>query len=332
MEKIAFFDAKSYDMKVFDENNTKYELMYFENKLSHKTAQLASGCKAVCAFVNDMIDKRTIDKLYEVGVEIIAMRCAGYNNIDVKHASDKIHIVRVPAYSPYAIAEHAMAMLLTLNRKLHKAYNRTREFNFSIEGFTGIDFYGKTVGVIGTGRIGRVFIDICKGFGLNVIAYDLYPDKTRDIEYVDLDTLFEKSDIISLHCPLSSKTKNIINKDAFSKMKKGVFIVNTSRGPLIESSALLEALNKEIVRGACLDVYDEEEDYFYEDLSGTIVKDDVLSLLITKPNVLITSHQAFLTQEALQNIATTTLDNLDEYFAGEKLSNEVFYHNKKKSS
>lgn len=325
MNKIAFFDAKSYDIESFDKHNKNYEIIYFENKLDHKTAKLAEGCDAVCVFVNDIVDKKTIDILYDLGIKIIALRCAGYNNIEFKYAYNKIKVVRVPAYSPYSVAEFAMAMLQVLNRKLHKAYNRTRDFNFSIEGFTGMDLHGKTVGVIGTGKIGRVFIDICKGYGMKVIAYDKYPAKDADIDYVELDTLFKESDIISLHCPLTSETYNILDDKSFKKMKKGVYIINTSRGPLIESNALLDALNDEIVKGACLDVYDEEAKYFYEDFSGILVKDEVLSLLITRPNVLISSHQAFLTSEALENIAQTTLKNLDEFFENKKLSNEIVY-------
>lgn len=254
------------------------------------------------------------------------MRSAGYNNVDIKTAFNKINVVRVPAYSPYAVAEHAMALLLTLNRKIHRAYNRTRDFNFSLVGLNGIDLNGKTVGVIGTGRIGQVFINICRGFGMKVIAYDLFPAKDTDIEYVDLDTLFKSSDVISLHCPLTDQTNHILNASAFGKMKKGVFILNTSRGSLIDSTALLDALNNEIVGGAGLDVYEEEADLFYEDLSGKIILDDVLALLVSRPNVIITSHQAFLTDEALKNIAGTTFQNLDEFFDGKPLTNEICYH------
>ncbi|NCC87288.1 MAG: 2-hydroxyacid dehydrogenase [Clostridia bacterium] len=326
MKKIAFFDTKPYDKIWFDEANKKYEIEYFEGKLNSRTAKIAKGCEAVCAFVNDDVNKDTIDILAQEGVEVIAMRCAGYSNVDFKSAYKKINIVRVPAYSPFAVAEHAMALLQTLNRKLHKAYNRTRDFNFSLVGLTGIDLHGKTVGVIGTGKIGRVFIDICRGYGMNVLAYDLYPAKDTDIKYVDLDTLLKESDVISLHCPLTPETRHILDEDAFKKIKKGAYIVNTSRGALIHSTALLDALNDEKIRGAALDVYEEEGDLFFEDLSGTIVKDDVLSLLISRPNVIITSHQAFLTEEALANIASTTLQNLDEFFEGKPLTNEVCYY------
>lgn len=325
MKKIAFYDTKPYDKASFDEVNTEYEINYIESKLSVQTAILAKNCEAVCAFVNDDIDNAAIDLLYENGVRIIAMRCAGYSNVDFKAAYKKMNVVRVPAYSPHAVAEHAMALLLTLNRKIHKAYNRTREFNFNISGLAGIDLYRKTMGVVGTGKIGRVFVGICRGFGMNVIAYDPYPAEDIDCSYVSMDELLKKSDFISLHCPLTEQNHKILNQEAFLKMKKGVFIINSSRGALIDSTALLEALNNGIVRGAGLDVYEEEGDFFFEDFSNTIVKDDVLSLLISKPNVLLTSHQAFLTEEALHEIAKTTIQNLDDFFGGKDLENEICY-------
>ncbi len=327
MKKIIFYDTKPYDTVWFDKKNTDYEILYQETKLNPYTARLARGCDAVCAFVNDDVGKETIDVLAEENIKIIAMRSAGYSNVDFKAAYGRVHIVRVPAYSPYAVAEHTMALLLTLNRKTHKAYNRTRDFNFSLVGFTGVDLHGKIIGVIGTGKIGRVFIDICRGFGLNIIAYDLYPQKESDICYVELEELFEKSDIISLHAPLTEQTKHLLNKEAFAKMKKGVFIINTSRGALIDSSALLDALNDEIVRGAGLDVYEEEEEFFFEDMSSVIIKDDVLSLLMSRPNVIITSHQAFLTEEALEKIAEVTIRNLNEFFYEDRelLTNEICY-------
>lgn len=325
MIKVAVFDTKPYDKIWLDKLNNQYEFVYIESKLNEQTVSLAKGTQAVCAFVNDNIDAEVIDSLYEMGIKIIAMRCAGYSNVDFRAAFRKVHIVRVPAYSPYAVAEHAIALLLTLNRKTHKAYNRTRDFNFSLTGLTGMDLYGKTIGVIGTGKIGQTLIAICKGFGMKVIAYDAYPMKNPDFEYVDLTTLFHESDVISLQCPLTEETKHILSKDAFSKMKKGVYIINTSRGALIDSNALLEALNEETVAGAGLDVYEEEADFFFEDFSGMIIRDDVLSLLVSKPNVLLTSHQAFLTNEALENIAKTTILNLDAYFNGQILENEVCY-------
>ncbi|MDD3171911.1 MAG: 2-hydroxyacid dehydrogenase [Bacilli bacterium] len=324
-KKIAFFDTKPYDKLWFDKFNENYEITYFENKLNKNTAKLASGFDGVCAFVNDEIGKETIDVLYEEGIKVIAMRSAGYNNVDVKAAYGKIHIVRVPEYSPYAVAEHAMALLLTLNRKIHKAYIRTRDFNFSLSGLMGIDLHDKTIGVIGTGKIGMTFIDICKGFKMNVIAYDPYPRQNTDINYVTLEELFKTSDIISLHCPLTEETKHIINKDSLALMKDGVFIINTSRGALVDSDALLNALNNGKVRGAGLDVYEEESEFFFEDLSGTNIKDDILSLLVSRPNVIITSHQAFFTEEALNAIAKVTLNNLDDFYADKFLSNEICY-------
>lgn len=327
MKKIAFFDTKSYDKASFDSVNdkaeNKYEIIYIESKLNYRTAVMAKGCDAVCAFVNDSIDKATINTLCDGGTKIIAMRSAGYSNIDLKAANGKITVVRVPAYSPYAVAEHAMALLLSLNRKIHRAYIRVRDFNFNIAGFTGFDLHGKTAGVIGTGKIGRAFIDICHGFGMNVLAYDPYPVKDADFTYTDLDTLYAGSDVISLHCPLTDKNRRMLDSKAFSKMKKDVFIINTSRGALIDSTALLDALNNGTIRGAGLDVYEEEGDFFFEDMSDTIIKDDVLALLISRPNVLLTSHQAFLTREALRNIAVTTLENLDDFFGGKELVNEV---------
>ena len=327
MKKIAFFDTKSYDKASFDSvngvKNNKYEIIYIESKLNYRTAVMAKGCEAVCAFVNDVIDKQTIDTLCDGGTKIIAMRSAGYSNIDLKAVQGRIKIVRVPAYSPYAVAEHAMALLLSLNRKIHRAYIRVRDFNFNIAGFTGFDLHGKTAGVIGTGKIGRAFIDICHGFGMNVLAYDPYPVKDADFTYTDLDTLYAESDVISLHCPLTEQNRRMLDKSAFSKMKKDVFIINTSRGALIDSTALLDALNNGTIRGAGLDVYEEEGDFFFEDMSDTIIKDDVLALLISRPNVLLTSHQAFLTREALRNIAVTTLENLDAFFDGKELVNEV---------
>ena len=325
MKKIAFFDTKSYDRIWFDRLGQNYGITYFEEKLNAHTAKFTDGFDAVCAFVNDRIDAGAIDRLYKNGVEVIAMRCAGYSNVDVKAAFEKLHIVRVPAYSPHAVAEHTMGLLLTLNRRLHKAYNRTREFNFSIAGLTGTDLYGKTAGIIGTGKIGRAFLEICRGIGMHVIAYDKFPLPNSNIDYVPLETLLSRSDVISLHCPLTPDSRHILNKNAFSKMKKGVFILNTSRGALIDSEALLDALNNGTVGGAGLDVYEEEADLFFEDRSHDVMLDDTLALLVSRPNVLLTAHQAFLTEEALQNIAEETLHNLDAYFSGAPLDNEICY-------
>jgi D-lactate dehydrogenase len=256
-----------------------------------------------------------------MGVKVVALRCAGFNNVDMKYAFGKIHVLRVPAYSPYAVAEHTMAMLLTSIRRIHKAYIRTRDFNFSLAGMTGFDLHGKTVGVIGTGRIGRVFIDICRGFGMKVLAYDKFRAEGMDngdtVRYVSLDELFRGSDIISLHCPLMDNTYHMINAETIQTMKTGVTIINTSRGGLIDTEALIEGLLARKIGAACLDVYEEEADVFFEDRSGHIMDDEKLVRLIAMPNVLVTSHQAFLTEEALDNIAATTVDNLLKFAAGE---------------
>ncbi len=325
--KIAFFDTKPYDKQSFEQYaSDDFSFKFYETKLNIDTADLARGCDAVCIFVNDTADSAVIDKLYDLGVRVLALRCAGYNNVDVKHAYGKIHVVHVPAYSPYAVAEHTMAMLLTSIRRIHKAYIRTKDFNFSLNGLTGFDLYGKTVGVIGTGKIGRVFIDICRGFGMKVLAYDKFPLKDSDIEYVELDKLFTESDIISLHCPLTPETKYIIDKKSIDKMKKGVVILNTSRGALIDTDALLEGIKSRQIGAACLDVYEEESDIFFEDFSGHIVDDDTLARLISMPNVIVTSHQAFLTEEALGNIAETTVNNIKEINEKGGSQNELCYH------
>ncbi|HIQ80705.1 MAG TPA: 2-hydroxyacid dehydrogenase [Candidatus Scatavimonas merdigallinarum] len=327
MEKVAFFDTKPYDKLWFERvEHPGLEFKYYENKLNEDTAGLVRGCTGAVAFVNDTIDARAIEQLCENGVQVLAMRCAGYNNIDFKAAYKKMNILRVPKYSPYAVAEHTMALILTLNRKIHRAYNRTRDYNFSLNGLTGFDLYGKTAGVIGTGKIGQAFIDICKGFGMQVIAYDPYPVKDADICYVELDELFRRSDVISLHCPLTESTHYIINSESLQKMKNGVFLVNTSRGSLIESEALLKALKEGKIGAAGLDVYEEESNLFFEDFSGSVIQDDVLSLLVSMPNVVVTSHQAFLTNEALKNIAETTISNLLAFYKGDPLENEICYH------
>lgn len=328
MIKVALYDAKDYDKPSFEHYGGLHDVrfMFLETKLNEDTVALAKGCDAVCVFVNDSVNKAVIDKLYEYGVKLIALRSAGYNNVDVKAAFGKIHVVHVPAYSPYAVAEHAMALLLTSVRRIHKAYNRTREFNFSLNGLTGFDLYGKTVGVIGTGKIGRIFVDICRGFGMNVIAYDRFPIADSGIRYVSIDELLAQSDIISLHCPLTDETRHMIDVAAINKMKKGVVIVNTSRGGLIDAEALLEGIKARKVGAACLDVYEEEADVFFEDRSGHIMNDDLLSLLISMPNVIVTSHQAFLTAEALNNIAETTVNNILSCFNNDGIcDNELCY-------
>lgn len=324
---VAFFDTKPYDKEWFNSLPHKgIRFKFFENKLNSETAKLATGCSGVVAFVNDVIDKDTIEKLADTGVKAIAMRCAGYNNIDFKSAYGKINVMRVPGYSPNAVAEYTMALLLTLNRKVHKAYNRTRDYNFSLVRLTGFDLKGKTVGVVGTGKIGRDFIDICNGFKMNVLAYDPYPIDNSDINYTDIDTLFQKSHIISFHCPLTKESHHLVNENSIKKMQDGVIILNTSRGAIIESQALLKGLKDKKIGGAGLDVYEEESSLFYEDFSGEIINDDTLALLVSMPNVIVTSHQAFLTNEALRNIAQTTIENLQDYFNGNPLKNEICYH------
>jgi len=328
MIKVAFFDAKAYDKPSFEHYGSEHRMQFrfLETKLNEDTVELAMGCDAVCVFVNDTVNAAVIDKLYAMGVKLIALRSAGYNNVDVQAAFGKIHVVHVPAYSPYAVAEHAIALLLTSVRRIHKAYNRTREFNFSLNGLTGFDFHGKTVGVIGTGKIGRIFIDICRGFGMKVIAYDRFPAPDSGIEYVPLDELFAHSDVISLHCPLMDETRHMINAAAIEKMKKGVVIVNTSRGGLIDTEALLEGIKARKIGAACLDVYEEEADIFFEDRSGHILNDELLSRLISMPNVIVTSHQAFLTEEALNNIAETTVGNILSCFENDGIcDNELCY-------
>lgn len=325
MKKIAFFDAKPYDKIYFDKYKSDFdtEIKYIEYKLDSDTAYLAKGFDGVCAFVNDTIDEHTIQALKNLGIGVIAMRCAGYNNVDLKAAKDNIKVLRVPRYSPYAIAEHTMALLLTLNRKIHRSYNRTRDYNFSLYRLIGFDLKGKTIGVVGTGQIGKVFIDICKGFGMKVLAFDPYPDKNLDVTYTDFDTICKECDIISLHCPLTKENFHLIDKKTIPNMKDGVIILNTSRGGLIDGEDLLNALREQKVGGAGLDVYEEETDFFYEDYSYKIINDYVLSGLISMPNVIITSHQAFLTHEALENIASVTLENLHAYFNNSPLINEV---------
>ncbi len=327
--KIAFFDTKPYDKPSFEYFGQKWgvEFKYFEAKLTEDTVWLAKGFDGVCAFVNDTLNATVIDRLYEMGVRLIALRCAGFNNVDVKHAFGRIHVLRVPAYSPYAVAEHTMAMLLTSVRRIHKAYIRTRDFNFSLVGMTGFDLHGKTVGVIGTGRIGRVFIDICRGFGMKILAYDKYPSKDLDngdtVRYVPLHELLRESDIISLHCPLTDETYHVIDEDSLAICKKGVILLNTSRGALVDAEALLSAIKSRKVGAACLDVYEEESDFFFEDCSGHILEDDVLARLISMPNVIVSSHQAFLTEEALSSIAETTVKNIVTFLKNGQCENEI---------
>jgi len=329
--KIAFFDAKPYDKPAFEKYGKEHgvDFKYFETKLNEDTVELARGFDGVCAFVNDTVDAKVIDKLNEMGVNVLALRCAGFNNVDMRYAYGKLHVYRVPAYSPYAVAEHTMALLLTSIRRIHKAYIRSRDFNFSLSGLTGFDLHGKTVGVVGTGKIGKVFIDICRGFGMKVLAYDKFPQEGLDngdtVRYVGMDEIFEKSDVISLHCPLTDETYHIIDEKALEKCKKGVVILNTSRGALVDAEALLAGIKNRKVGAACLDVYEEEADLFFEDNSGHIMQDDTLARLISMPNVIVTSHQAFLTNEALSNIAETTVKNFVDFFAKKPCPNELCY-------
>ncbi len=329
--KIAFFDTKPYDKVAFDKysENTDIEFKYYETKLNQDTVYLANGFDGVCVFVNDTVNAFVIDKLTEMGVKVIALRCAGFNNVDMKHAFGKIHVVRVPAYSPYAVAEHSMALLLTSVRRIHKAYIRSKEFNFSLNGLTGFDLYGKTVGVVGTGKIGKIFVNICRGFGMKVLAYDKFPDSSIEdrpyVKYVTLDELFTNSDVISLHCPLTEETYHLIDEAAISKCKKGVVLLNTSRGALVDAEALLNGIKSRKIGAACLDVYEEESDLFFEDNSGHIMEDDTLARLISMPNVIVTSHQAFLTEEALENIASTTVNNIICMINNNQCENELCF-------
>lgn len=330
--RVAFFDTKPYDRKSFEEANADcgYELKFFEPHLTADTVGMARGYDVVCVFVNDVVDEGIVDALVEGGTRLLALRCAGYNNVNLYAAYKRLHVVRVPAYSPYAVAEHAVAMLLTLNRKTHRAYFRVRDNNFSINGLMGFDIHGKTVGVVGTGRIGAIFARIMKGFGTHILAFDHHPDPVLQaecgVEYVGLEELYRRSDIISLHCPLTPESKYMINAVALALMKPGVVLVNTSRGKLVDSAALIAGLKSGKVGGAALDVYEEEADYFFEDLSDSVVTDDHLARLTTFNNVLITSHQAFFTREAMANIAATTLRNIDDFANGRELENAICRH------
>lgn len=327
--RIAFFDAKSYDIKSFDAVNKDYnfDIRYYQERLSISTVPLAKDADVVCIFVNAECDARVIDELVKNGVKLIALRCAGFNNVDLKAAEGRIKVTRVPAYSPHAVAEYAVALMLSLNRKIYRAVHRTRDGNFTLNGLLGFDMYGKTAGVIGMGRIAKELIRILHGFGMNIMAYDLYPDKEfaerYGVKIVQLDELYAHSDIISLHCPLTSDTKFLINRESISRMKKGVMIINTGRGQLIHTEDLIEGLRTKQVGAAGLDVYEEEKEYFYEDKSGKMIDDDVLARLLMVPNVVLTSHQAFFTEEALHNIAVSTLNSVKELAEGKELSCEV---------
>ncbi len=329
MIKIAFFDTKDYDREMFDKYNSEYnyEITYFKTKLNEETAVLATGFDVVCIFVNDTANKVVLEKLKSLGVKLIALRCAGYNNVEISHLPSGLGVVRVPAYSPYAVAEHTAGLLLALDRKVYKSYQRTKKYNFSLDGLLGFDIHGKTVGVIGTGKIGKVFINIMNGFGANVIAYDVYQDKKAEEElnfkYTTLDEIYKNADIISLHCPLTEENHNMINKDSIAKMKKGVILLNTSRGKLINAKDLVDCLEKGMIGGVGLDVFEDEEEYFLNDMSNSYIRDAELSILLSMPNVVITAHQAFFTKEALEKIVSTTLSNIKEYIETGKCKNIV---------
>jgi len=329
--KIAFFDAKSYDIDSFNKICKDFgcKITYFKSHLAVETAPLTLGFQVVCVFVNDMINKDVIDILDQNGVVLIAVRAAGYNNIDLKALFQRIPVVRVPSYSPFAVAEYAVGLMLALNRKVHRAYYRTRDNNFSLEGLLGFDMHGKTAGIIGTGKIGKATINILKGFGMRVLAYDICPDKeyqkNAGYDYVDLKMLYNESDIISLHCPLTKHTYYLIDDTSINQMKPGIMIINTGRGMLIDSKALIQGLKTGKIGFAGLDVYEEESDYFFEDFSNKVITDDVLARLLSFNNVIVTSHQGFFTKEALRNIANTTLENILDFFLEKKLPNEICY-------
>ena len=323
------FGAKPYDIASFDKVNEKYnyDIRYYKGHLNPNNVVLTQDTDVVCIFVNDTADAAVIDAMVDNGVKLLALRCAGFNNVDLKAAKGKLPVVRVPAYSPYAVAEYSLALMLSLNRKIHRAYWRTRDGNFSLNGLMGFDMHGKTIGIIGTGKIAKILIRLLKGFGMRILAYDLYPDMKfageEGISYVSLDELYRESDIISLHCPLTDQTKYMIDKDSIDKMKEGVMIINTGRGQLINTNDLIEGLKEKKIAAAGLDVYEEEGEYFYEDKSDKIIDDDVLARLLSFNNVIVTSHQAFFTKEALHNIAETTLQNIEDFRCHRPLVNEV---------
>ena len=317
METIAFYDARPYDRTWFDRLNSADQLRYIEKAFSPETAQEASGCRAMVAFVNDQLDEASLKAAHDVGVRLICMRCAGYNNVDLA-AAEKLGLTVTTAanYSPHAVAEHAMALTLALNRHLHVSFRRTRAFDFTLHGLTGFDLYGKTAGIVGTGRIGRAYERICRGFDMRTIAYDPFPAPESGIQYVSLDELLFESDVISLHCPLTPESRHMIGEKELRRMKRSALLINTSRGALIDSRALLDALRRGEIRGAALDVYEKESGVFYPDASESSDRDESLSLLVTLPNAIVTAHQGFLTDEALSEIAASVLTTLDQFFSG----------------
>jgi len=329
LPRVAFYDTKPYDHLYFDPaaKNSGIALQYHDFRLSETNAASAKGASAVCVFVNDQVDAACLKALAEQGIQLVALRCAGFNNVDLDAAKRHgIRVVRVPAYSPHSVAEHTVALLLTLNRKVHRAFNRVRELNFSLSGLVGFDLNGKTVGILGTGKIGKIAAQIFRGFGCEVLASDLFPDeawaKQNGVKYVKQSEVLEKSDIVSLHLPLTKESYHLLNAETISQMKKGAYLINTSRGKLVDSTAVIDALKSQHLGGVALDVYEEEEGVFFEDHSAMALQDDVLSRLLTFPNVLVTSHQAFLTEEALQSIAETTIDSISKHARGESIPRE----------
>ncbi|MBI1928655.1 2-hydroxyacid dehydrogenase [Candidatus Poribacteria bacterium] len=327
--KVAVFSTKSYDRRFLEAANAAYghELIFFESRLTHETSALASKFPGVCVFVNDQLDATLLTALAREETRLIALRCAGFNNVDVTTAHGLgLTVVRVPAYSPYAVAEHTVGLILALNRKIHRAYNRVREGNFALDGLLGFDLHERTVGIVGTGKVGTIVAQIMRGFGCHLLAYDLFPNPGCEglgVKYVSLPALFAASDIITLHCPLMPETHHLINTQALGQMKPGVMLVNTSRGALIDTRAVIEALKSGQIGYLGLDVYEEEADLFFEDLSGHLLQDDVFARLLTFPNVIITGHQAFFTQNALERIAETTLANITAFEKGQACPNEV---------
>ncbi|MEL6232681.1 MAG: 2-hydroxyacid dehydrogenase [Cyanobacteria bacterium J06627_3] len=327
--KIAFFNTKPYDQRSFTEINTdhSHELTFFEPRLTPETASLASGFPAVCVFINDELGEETLRAIATTGTKLIALRCAGFNNVDLNVAQQLgITVVRVPAYSPYAVAEHAVGLIMTLNRKLYRAYNRVRDDNFSLDGLLGFDLHGKTVGIVGTGKIGQCFAQIMNGFGCKLLAYDVRSNPACvdiGVDYVELPILLTRSDIISLHCPLLPSTHHLINADSLQHVRPGAMLINTSRGGLVDTTAVIEAIKSGRVGYFGIDVYEREGGLFFEDLSDTVIQDDTFQLLQSFPNVVITAHQAFFTKEALSNIAETTLSNINDIEAGQGCDNEV---------
>jgi D-lactate dehydrogenase len=327
MARIAFFSTKSYDRQFFENSTDKHEFEFFESRFRTSTLQLAHGFDGVCCFVNDRIDAALLKGMAENNIGLVALRCAGFNNVDLKAAHENnIRIMRVPAYSPEAVAEHAVALMMTLTRKTHKAYNRVRDGNFSLERLAGFTIHGKTVGCIGTGRIGQAFCRILKGFGARVLAYDKYRSPEMEalgVEYLEFNDVLQQSDILSLHCPLTPQTHHMINANSLLQMKKGSMLINTSRGKLVDTASVIEALKDEQLGALAIDVYEQEENLFFRDLSELIIRDDQISRLMIFPNVMITAHQGFFTRESMEQITQTTLKNIEDFIAGNPSENDV---------